>query len=58
MGSYNFFATNHEKNPCDGIGTAVKRKVRRASLQRPADKQILTALDMYNYLCENQDKIS
>ena len=30
-----FFATNHGKSPCDGIGSTVKRKILRASLQIP-----------------------
>ena len=37
-----FFATSHGKSPCDGIGGTVKRKIRRASLQRPVNNQILT----------------
>ena len=38
--SYNFFAMNRGKTSCDGIGTAVQRKVRCAILQRPADKPV------------------
>ena len=39
---WGFFATSHGKSPCDGIGGTVKRKVLRASLQRPINNQILT----------------
>jgi hypothetical protein len=39
---WSFFATSHGKSPCDGIGGTVKRKMARASLQRPVNNQILT----------------
>ena len=39
---WNFFATSHRKNSCDGVGGTVKRLATRASLQRPLDNQILT----------------
>lgn len=50
---WNFFATSHGKNACDGIGGTLKRSVARASLQRPYDKQILTPQDFYNYCQES-----
>lgn len=37
-----FLQLTNGKSPCDGIGGAVKRKVLRASLQRPIKDQILT----------------
>lgn len=49
---WHFFATSHGKSPCDGVGGTVKRCVRRASLQRTVQNQILTALDVFNY-CKN-----
>ena len=39
---WGFFATSHGKSPCDGVGGTVKRKVLRASHQRPINNQILT----------------
>ena len=35
-----FFATSHEKSPCDGIGGFVKKNVAKRSLQRPLTNQI------------------
>jgi hypothetical protein len=52
---WNFFATSHGKNACDGIGGTVKRATARASLQRTTNMQILTPEDMFNF-CE--DKLS
>jgi hypothetical protein len=46
---WNFFATSHGKNACDGIGGVVKRSTAKASLQRNITNQILTPKDMYNY---------
>ena len=40
---WHFFATSHNKSPCDGIGGTVKRLVARASLQ---NTHILSARDM------------
>ena len=34
---------------CDGIGGTVKRLAARASLQRPIDNQILTAIDLFEF---------
>ena len=39
---WNFFATSHGKQPCDGIDGTVKRMVARESLQRTTDQQILS----------------
>jgi len=50
-----FFATNHGKQPCDGIGGTVKRLVAKASLQRPYNEQILTPTMMFQY-CKNTIK--
>lgn len=50
---WNFFATSHGKNACDGIGGTVKRSTARASLQRPFAEQILTPEDMFT-LCEEK----
>ena len=35
------FATSREKSPCDEIGSTVKYKILRGSLQRPVINQIL-----------------
>ena len=40
---WNFFATSHGKNACDGIGGLVKRSLSKTSLQRPLANQILTS---------------
>ena len=40
--TWSFFATSHGKSPCDGVGGTVKRKITRASMQRPVTDQILT----------------
>lgn len=50
---WNFFASSHGKNACDGIGGSTKRAVTRASLQRPYSDQILTPEDMYKFCCDN-----
>lgn len=50
---WNFFASSHGKNACDGIGGTTKRLVARTSLQRPYKDQILTPQDMYHYCSEN-----
>ena len=47
--SWNFSATSHGKSPCDGIGGTVKRVTGRASLQRPKENYILTALQMFEF---------
>lgn len=48
---WHFFTTSHGKGPCDGLGGTVKRLAARASLQRPHDKQILTAAAFFQF-CE------
>ena len=50
---WNFFATFHGKNACDGIGGTLKRSVARTSLQPPLENQILTPLDFFNYCNKN-----
>lgn len=49
---WNFFATSHGKNSCDGIGGTTKREVTRASMQRPYNDQILTPEDMFKFCTE------
>ena len=46
---WNFFATSHGKQPCDGIGGTVKRMVAKESLQRTTDQQILSTESMYEF---------
>ena len=55
---WNFFATSHGKNACDGIGGTLKRSVARTSLQRPLENQILTPLDFFNYCNKNMKHIT
>jgi len=51
--TWNFFATSHDKSPCDGIGGTIKRLTARASLQRLTSNQILTAEDMAKF-CQDE----
>jgi hypothetical protein len=46
---WHFFATSHGKGPCDGVGGTLKRLAARASLQRPYDKQIMSARQLYEF---------
>ena len=46
---WNFFATSHEKSPCDGIDSTVKRLTARAILQRPISSQILSSKTMFEF---------
>ena len=55
---WNFFATSHGKNACDGIGGTLKRSVARTSLQRPLENQILTPLDFFDYCNKNMKHIA
>ena len=48
--------TSHGKSPCDGIGGTVKRLVARASLQRPYDKQLLPAREVFTF-CKEEIKV-
>ena len=47
---WHFFATSHGKGPSDGIGGTIKREATKASLQRPYEDQILTALDLFHFV--------
>ena len=51
--TWSFFATSHCKSPCDGLGCTIKRLAARASLQRPIDNQILSAIEMFKF-CEKE----
>lgn len=46
---WHFFATAHEKGPCDGVGGTLKRQAARDSLQRPADKQITNSRELFEW---------
>ena len=50
---WNFLATSHGKQPCDGIGGTVKRLVAKASLQRNISNQILNAHSMFEFCWGN-----
>ena len=47
---WHFFHTAHGKGACDGIGGSVKRAAGKASLRLSPDKQILTAVSLYEWL--------
>ena len=55
--TWSFFATSHGKSPCDGIGGTVKRKIARASLQRPVSEQIVTFESVHAFCSSNFDGI-
>nr|XP_047122569.1 uncharacterized protein LOC124806053 [Hydra vulgaris] len=55
---WNFFATSHGKQPCDGIGGTVKRLATLASLQRNIDNHVLSPQAMYKYCNENIEGIN
>lgn len=46
---WNFFATSHGKNACDGIGAVVKRAAYKASLQRTMTNHIVTPKSLFEY---------
>lgn len=50
---WHFFATAHGKGPCDGLGGTVKRLAAKASLQRPYESQILSAVQLYDWAIKN-----
>ena len=52
-----FFATSHGKSPCDEIGGTIKRKIGRASLQRPTHDQMLTFDAVVKYCNEASSEI-
>ena len=43
-------ATAHGKSGADGIGGTVQRTAAKASLQRPIDDQILTPIQLYQFV--------
>lgn len=47
--SHSYCASGHGKGQNDADGGSVKRKARRASLQRDFDNQILSAQDLYQF---------
>ena len=55
---WNFFATSHGKNACDGIGGTLKRSAAKTSLQHPLENQILIPLDFFNYCNKNMKHIT
>ena len=44
---WNFFATSHGKNACDGVDGTIKRLATRTSLQRPYDNYTLSPKDLF-----------
>lgn len=55
---WHFYATIHGTSTCDGIGGPIKRLVTKASLQRPLNEQILTPLQMFNWVKSNMSGIN
>ena len=56
--TWSFFATSHDKSPCDGIGGTIKWLTARASLQRTSHDQILTATDILLSFAKKRLKVS
>ena len=52
-GEWIFFATSHDKLPCDGTAGSVKHYAAKRSLQRPMNNQILDYQAMLN-VCEDE----
>jgi hypothetical protein len=48
-----FFATSHEKGPCDGVGDNIKHPAACVSLQNPKYNLILTPLDLRSWAQKN-----
>ena len=46
---WNFFATSHGKNACDGVGGTVKREAAKASLKAITTGHILTPMDLFQW---------
>lgn len=50
---WNFFASYHGKNACDGIGGTVKRLAAQASLRMVYNEQIMTPRQLYEWSKDN-----
>lgn len=50
---WNFFASSHGKNACDGVGGSVKRLAAQASLRMVYNDQIMTPRQLYDWAKEN-----
>lgn len=50
---WNFFASSHGKNVCDGVGGTVKRLAAQASLRMVYNDQIMTPRQLYDWAKEN-----
>lgn len=55
---WNFYATSHGKNACDGVGGTIKRIAARVSLQRPYEDQILTPKQLFDFAKSNVDGVT
>lgn len=55
---WNFFASSHGKNACDGVGGTVKRLAALASLRMVYNEQIMTPRQLYDWAKANIDNIS
>ena len=47
-----FFLTLYRKSACDGIGGVLKRRIAKASLQKPFKNQIFTPQNMHLFCKE------
>jgi hypothetical protein len=47
--AWHILAMSHGKGACDGIGGAIKRLARKASLQNPYEEKIITPRQLYEW---------
>ena len=50
---WHYFATSHDKGPCNGVGGLLKRMATRACLQRPYQDQTQTHHQLYEFAEQN-----
>ena len=55
---WNFFAANHGRNPCDGVGGTVKHLVGHVCLQVVSGQTITSSNELFNWCKENISGIS
>jgi hypothetical protein len=55
--NWNFSATSHGKNACDGIGAVVKHQAKLYSLRQTCSDGILTPFELYDFSRKNSEKV-
>ena len=54
---WHFYATSHDKGPCDGIGGTVKHLAAKTSLQRAYHSQNVTPCQLFYWPNENIERV-